>query len=80
MHRDLIGRAPLFPDGLLRLDGDPELVFKTSAELLAHHAQISLDEAQQQLQQLPPEELMMLEIDRAYGERGDKAEMGGLEE
>lgn len=62
MHRDLIGVAPSLPDGLHKLEGDPELVFSTPEEFVAHHRKIPLTEARRYLRENPPRKLLMEEL------------------
>jgi hypothetical protein len=65
MYRSLVGVDRLMPPSLHRLEGDPELVFSSPAELLAHHKKISIEDAEKILLIDPPEWLMLLEMKKA---------------
>jgi hypothetical protein len=57
-----VGVDVLMPEALLRTDADRERVFATPAELLAHHGQMSLAEAEVLLALFPPEMLLRREM------------------
>jgi hypothetical protein len=64
MYRDAIGTANLMPPELLRLPHDPDLVFSSHAEFLAHHERIELPLAAALLHVFPAQRCMEEEIRR----------------
>lgn len=62
IFRANIHRAEVMPESMLKLPQDTEAVFSSSAEMVAHHRQISVEEAQAQLQEETPEQLMRKEF------------------
>lgn len=64
IYRANIGADKLMPDSLHRLPPEDATVFKTPAELLAHHKQIPLSEATAQLERVTPQDLLRLELER----------------
>lgn len=66
MYRDLNGLSDLMPEMILALRGDPNLVFSSHAEFLAHHTGSSVEEATEFLKTTPPGELLRIELARLY--------------
>lgn len=62
MYRDLVGVAHKMPPALSREKGDPELVFANAVEFLAHHENMTLDEAERDLRRLSPEAILLVEM------------------
>lgn len=65
MYRDLTDRAELMPEQIMKVPGDPELVFTSPEEFFAHHAKVPMEEARRILQAVPPALLMQMEFVRA---------------
>lgn len=53
IYRANIGVAERMPSALLSLPQDPDLVFASQEEFLAHHGKCTLDEARQFLKEYP---------------------------
>lgn len=64
MFRDLIGVAELMPEAFHHLKGDPALVFSSPAELIAHHRGITVAEAEAELRETPPTQLLEIELSK----------------
>jgi hypothetical protein len=62
IFRANIGVDDLMPNFLLKQEVDEELVFSTSAELIAHHGQVPLFVAQVFLFEHPPTELLKRQL------------------
>ena len=62
MFRDLVGVAERLPAQLAKQKGDPNIVFGSPAEFLAHHAQIPAWVAESFLQEHPPSSLLVSEL------------------
>ena len=60
-----VGVATLMPQPLHRLPANTEQVFATYAEFLAHHAEITLEEAKARLREVTPQQLLRHEFARA---------------
>lgn len=54
---------------LLRLPADTGLVFHSFAELLAHHRQVSIDEAEKSLEITTPRDLLRIELNKIEAKR-----------
>jgi hypothetical protein len=65
IFRANVGRDMLLPEGLLRCPPDSLTVFATPAELIAHHRQVPVAEAEEFLRSCPPEELLCREMVKA---------------
>lgn len=50
---------------LLGLEANHELVFSSAAEFIAHHRQISIEQANDQLAKYPPDLLTQIELSKA---------------
>jgi hypothetical protein len=78
IFRANVGRAELMPAPLLRCPPDAESGFATPGELLAHHLDIPLEEAEKILRDTPPEALMRLEfiksgVEVVYSAKSERA-------
>jgi len=67
-YRANVGVMDKFPPSVLHAAPDRELVFAGPDELLAHHLQISLAEAQKILQHVTPEMMLASEYQRMRAE------------
>lgn len=53
------------PPGINKLPADHEAVFSSPAEFVAHHLQISVEDAKRRLAKTPPVELLQVELQKA---------------
>lgn len=65
IYRANIGAADRLPGAMLRCSPDPAAVFTSPAELLAHHRQVALEDAEAELQRTPPGVLLERELARS---------------
>lgn len=65
IYRANIGAADRLPGAMLRCPPDPAAVFTSPAELLAHHRQVALEDAEAELQRTPPGVLLERELARS---------------
>lgn len=61
-YRANTGVAVLMPNEIHHLPPDRDKVFATPAELLAHHDQVTIEEAEEQLRKTPVTELLAIEL------------------
>ena len=64
IYRANTDRAKLMPDAIYALPEDKELVFSSPAELLAHHAGISIETAEDLIKDFPPDWWLRLEVNK----------------
>lgn len=66
IYRANLGVDHMMPEGINKLPADRDLVFSTHAEFVAHHRQITVEEAFDLLGSRPPLQLLKDELNKAH--------------